>query len=94
MCSRVQTVLFSYWTDCGDTVTAPHNGNVTYDTGTTFSSVAQFKCDKGYNLTGDGNTVCLGDGNWQDYNVSCTIIGKIFTFLHGIESVCRHNNSF
>ena len=39
-----------------------------YNKGTTFNSVAQFKCDTGYIMTGNRSTTCLANGEWEMVN--------------------------
>ncbi|XP_045205733.2 CUB and sushi domain-containing protein 3-like [Mercenaria mercenaria] len=58
--------------DCG-TLTDPENGLVIYNA-STYGSVAVYRCDVGYNLTGSNKTECSEGGFWTDSKPSCPIV--------------------
>ncbi|XP_065189175.1 sushi, von Willebrand factor type A, EGF and pentraxin domain-containing protein 1-like [Sycon ciliatum] len=59
---------------CSGSVTAPTNGNVT-SAGNTLSSVRQFSCMEGYQLSGTSYTICQANGTWSTASPVCTLIG-------------------
>ncbi|XP_065189178.1 sushi, von Willebrand factor type A, EGF and pentraxin domain-containing protein 1-like isoform X2 [Sycon ciliatum] len=59
---------------CSGSVTAPTNGHVTGN-GNTFSSVRQFSCMEGYQLSGTSYTICLANGTWSTASPVCTLMG-------------------
>ncbi|XP_065189188.1 sushi, von Willebrand factor type A, EGF and pentraxin domain-containing protein 1-like isoform X3 [Sycon ciliatum] len=58
---------------CTSPTTAPANGAVTTGTNT-LSSVLQYSCNEGYQLSGTSYTVCQADGSWSTANPMCTQI--------------------
>lgn len=60
--------------DCGG-LSTPVNGSMSLNS-TTYGSTANFTCDRGYNITGEGTLTCQVDGTWSDSEPTCTLIGK------------------
>ena len=52
--------------DCGE-LGSPTNGHVNVSS-TLFTSQANYGCDEGYNLTGEGTRTCEADGEWLPAN--------------------------
>ena len=52
--------------DCGE-LGIPTNGHVNVSS-TLFTSQANYGCDVGYNLTGEGTRTCEADGEWVPAN--------------------------
>ena len=52
--------------DCGE-LGNPNNGHVNVSS-TLFTSQANYGCDEGYNLTGEGIRTCESDGEWLPAN--------------------------
>ena len=48
----------------------PENGRVSLS-GTTYTSVATYSCDSGYDLMGNDTRTCLGTGNWSGGEPTC-----------------------
>ncbi|XP_065189556.1 P-selectin-like [Sycon ciliatum] len=59
---------------CTSTTTAPANGTVTAGGTNTFSSVRQYSCNEGYQLSGTSYTICQSNGSWSTANPMCTRI--------------------
>lgn len=52
------------------------NGFVYYN-GTVAGSLATYKCDNGYTLSGSDRRVCRSDGRWSEPTPSCKeIVGR------------------
>ena len=48
------------------------NGAIYYNTGkTTYSTIAQYTCNTGYNLIGSESRICQSDGTWNSTDPSC-----------------------
>ncbi|XP_053392084.1 CUB and sushi domain-containing protein 3-like, partial [Mercenaria mercenaria] len=58
--------------NCGN-LSTPSNGNIELLNGTTYQSVAKFKCNTGYTLYGDSDTTCTASGSWSGNFLNCTI---------------------
>ncbi|XP_065189183.1 sushi, von Willebrand factor type A, EGF and pentraxin domain-containing protein 1-like isoform X2 [Sycon ciliatum] len=58
---------------CTSPPSTPANGAVTTGTNT-LSSVLQYSCNEGYQLSGTSYTVCQADGSWSTANPMCTQI--------------------
>ncbi|XP_052786198.1 sushi, von Willebrand factor type A, EGF and pentraxin domain-containing protein 1-like [Mya arenaria] len=59
--------------DCGP-VTAPVNGSVVINGGTTFHQVANYSCELGFTLIGTDLRVCLENGTWNESEPGCELI--------------------
>ena len=64
--------------DCGP-LPDPVDGVVNTTAGTTYTEVANYSCDVGYNLVGDSQRVCMHDGQWDGNAPSCIIKGIIYS---------------
>ena len=49
----------------------PTNGEVQYNPAQTFMSLAEFRCNTGYQLTGPASLTCTADGEWSDSPPQC-----------------------
>ncbi|XP_065189564.1 sushi, von Willebrand factor type A, EGF and pentraxin domain-containing protein 1-like [Sycon ciliatum] len=56
---------------CTSPLTAPANGAVTVGANL-FSSVSQYSCNEGYQLSGTSYTICQADRSWSTANPMCT----------------------
>lgn len=73
--------------DCGQPASAK-DAVLLSVTGTTFSGVATFGCDAGFQRTGgDSSSVCGADGLWTPASIRCE--GKDMQPIHPIQ---RHSN--
>jgi len=74
---------YCHYVDCGQTVTIPENGNVTYGNETTFASEAVVACSEGYILNGSDTLTCTSNGTWSPQPPSCSAISinKIYNIL-------------
>ena len=69
---------------CG-ALTSPENALVDFSNGTTYQSVATFKCRIGYTLVGDSTSRCLTNMSWSNSNTTCDSNGKnswLVRYLH------------
>ena len=62
--------VLSFTVDCGR-LSDPANGNVTTLDGTTFESLAEYRCNKGYVLTYPASRTCLSSGLWSGMAPRC-----------------------
>ena len=53
------------------------NGKVDISMGTTFTSMATYSCNTGYQLRGDSTRLCQATGNWSGDQPSCDVIGNV-----------------
>ena len=77
-----------YLVDCGR-LRKPSHGIVSVD-GTTHNSTALYTCLAGYDIQGNYNRTCLGNGSWSDVPPTCRPKGsqtdthyRIYTSLGG-----------
>ena len=63
-------VSISTAVDCGP-LTDPTNVQVNTSSGTTFGSVATFRCNTGYRLSHQQVVMCGADGMWSPASPSC-----------------------
>ena len=56
--------------DC-DSLNNPVNGQVDTSNGTTFESVATYRCSTGYTLNGNNSRTCGSDGIWSGPLPTC-----------------------
>lgn len=55
--------------ECGN-LPNPTNGRVSL-TGTTFGSIATYRCNSGFELVGEKTQECLEDGKWSGDDPTC-----------------------
>ena len=74
--------------DCGF-LASLQNGRVDISAGTTFTKVASYTCNRGYELIGTTTRMCQATGNWSRTPPNCDAIGKYgqFGLLHFVVSV-------
>ena len=77
--SVIEIMLGSYlnamsYLDCGS-LTNPTEGTVDTSAGTTAGNTASYSCNTGYNLMGNSEVQCLGNGSWEAAPL-CQIVGK------------------
>ena len=76
-CKIVWIHLRSFcFSDCGS-LPDPVNGVVNTSAGTTYTEVANYTCDIGYNLVGDNQRNCMANGQWSGSAPVCNIKGII-----------------
>ena len=63
--------------DCGN-ATTPANATVTLTNGTTYLSKATFKCNIGYDLIGNSESMCQASGTWSKTDTTCQIKGETY----------------
>ena len=73
--------------DCGDLATIP-NGQVEFTT-TLENSVANYSCNQGFFLVGDGQRICQADGKWSGVEPECQGI-----FLYYVICIYVHMHIF
>ena len=52
------------------------NGKVDISMGTTYTSLATYSCNTGYELRGDSTRLCQASGTWSGDQPSCDVIGN------------------
>jgi len=56
----------------------PQNGFLNISTGTTYGSLAEYTCRRGYRLIGSSTAECVETGVWvPSVPPSCLIVGKV-----------------
>ena len=56
--------------NCGN-LPDPVNGNVSTPGGTTFESLAEYRCNEGYKLSYPAGRTCLSSGLWSETAPMC-----------------------
>ena len=56
--------------DCGS-LPDPANGQVDHTAGTSLGQTAQYSCNTGYSLVGDGTRTCQATGSWSGSAPTC-----------------------
>ena len=68
-CVSVVNIIPLRTVDCGD-LPDPNNGQVSLN-GTAVGSIATYTCDAGYNLIGNVQRMCQGNGSWSGDEPVC-----------------------